>query len=265
MALQTVSLPGGSGGFTAIPVEKDAKTALTSAIKNLFTAAGSHITANEIASGVDGMKGFFNLVLDGALAPTTITAGSNVQALIDTGLGQDTLLGNAATTLFVANGDGDSISSSATASTIIGGAGSDTVSAVGKVSAYLEGGKNQVNFGGGALSLLGTGGNDTVNVVAGNNTVNVGYQATLALTGNGTNDQVTLASGSAVYVSGSNVTTNITGNNETIVLTGSNEHINLIGTGDTIIISGGTNDTITYSAPGKGSSHAATVLGAGSQ
>ncbi len=263
MALQTVSLPGGNGGFTAIPVEHDAKATLTAAIKNLFNAAGSNITANEIASGVDGTKGFFNLVLDGALAPTTITAGANVQALFDTGAGQDTLVGNTATTLFVANNAGDSISSTAAASTIIGGAGSDTVSAVGDVTAYLEGGSNQVNLGGGALSLLGTGGKDTVNVVAGNNTVDAKYKATLDLSGNGTTDQVTLAAGSSVYISGSNVTTKITGNNETIVITGSNEHINLIGSGDTIIIAGGSNDTITYSNPGKGKGHAATVIGGG--
>jgi hypothetical protein len=267
MALATVTLPGGNGGFSAIPVEKDAKATLTTAIKNLFNSAGQNITANEIASGVDGTKGFFNLVLDGALAPTTITAGANVQALFDTGLGQDTLVGNAATTLFVANSAGDSISSAAAASTIIGGAGSDTVSAVGKVTAYLEGGSNQVNLGGGALNLLGTGGHDTVNVTAGKNTVTAAYKATLNLSGNGTTDQVTLGAGSTVFISGSNVTTNITGNNETIVITGSNEHINLIGTGDTIIIQGGTNDTITYSAPGKGGgkggSHAATVIGGG--
>jgi len=263
MALLTVTLPGGNGGFTAIPVEKDAKATLTTAIKNLFNAAGSNITANEIASGVDGTKGFFNLVLDGALAPTTVTAGANVQALFDTGGGQDTLVGNTATTLFVANSAGDSISSAAAASTIIGGAGSDTVSAVGSVTAYLEDGNNQVNLGGGALSLLGTGGDDTVNVVAGKNTVTADYKATLDLSGNGTTDQVTLAAGSSVYISGSNVTTNITGNHETIVITGSNEHINLIGSGDKIIIAGGTNDTITYSTPGKGKGHAATVIGGG--
>jgi Ca2+-binding RTX toxin-like protein len=261
---QTVTLPGGNGSFTTFQVEKDAKAALTTAIKDLFNDAGKNITANEIASGQDGMKGFFNLVLDGALAPTTITAGANVQALFDTGLGQDTLVGNAATTLFVANAAGDSISSAAAASTIIGGAGNDTVTASGNVTAYLDGGNNQVNLGGGALDLLGHGGNDTVNVVSGNDTVNVAYKATLNLSGNGTNDQVTLAAGSAVYVSGSNVTTTITGNNETVVITGSNEVINLVGSGDTIIIKGGTNDTITYSTPGKGKGeHSATVLGAG--
>jgi len=108
--------------------------------------------------------------------------------------------------------------------------------------------------------------------VAGSNTVTAAYKATLNLSGNGTTDQVTLAAGSKVFISGDNITTNITGNNETIIITGSNEHINLIGTGDTIIIAGGTNDTITYSAPGKGGGkggahaaapHAATVIGSG--
>ena len=109
--MATVTLPGGNGNFTTLSVGQDAKTALTTAIKNLFNAAGSNTTPNEIASGVAGEKGFFNLVLDGGLQATTITAGSNVQALFDTGLGQDTLIGNASTTLFTANNAGDSISS----------------------------------------------------------------------------------------------------------------------------------------------------------
>ena len=195
-----------------------------------------------------------------------ISAGANVQALFDTGLGQDTLLGNAATTLFVANGAGDSISSIADASTIIGGAGSDTLSAVGSVTAYLEGGNNLVqserrSFG----DLLGTGGNDTVNVVSGSDTVSVSYKATVALSGSGTTDQLNLATGSTVDISGNNISATIGGNNDTIVFTGSNEHVMLTGKGDTIIISGGTNDTITYSTPGKGGgkghAHAATVIG----
>lgn len=268
MALQTVSLPGGNGGFTAIPVEKDAKATLTTAIKNLFNAAGSNITANEIASGQDGMKGFFNLVLDGALAPTTIMAGANVQALFDTGLGSDTLVGNKATTLFVANSAGDSISSAAAAATIIGGSGSDTVSASGAVTAYLEGGDNVVNESGGTLDLLGKGGNDTVNVVAGKNTINATYKATVNLTGNGTHDQVSLSTGSTVSITGSNVVATITGNNETIYINGSNESINLVGSGDKVIFVGGSNDTITFSSPGKGGGngghgHSATVIGGG--
>jgi hypothetical protein len=259
----TVTLPGGNGSFTAIPVGQDAKTALTAAIKNLFNAAGSNITANELPSGVNGMQGFFNLVLDGQLAATTIAAGTNVQAIFDTGLGQDTLVGNSATTLFVANSAGDSISSSAAASTIVGGAGSDTVSATGAVSAYLEGGSNLVNLAGGALSLLGTGGNDTVNIVSGSNTVTAAYKATVDLTGNGTKDQITLADGSTVSVTGGGVVATVTGNNETIYINGSNESINLVGSGDTVIFIGGSNDTITYTNPGKAHSHSATVIGGG--
>jgi hypothetical protein len=258
-----VTLPGGGGNFTSIAVPHDAKAALTTAIKNLFNAAGSNITANEIASGVSGMKGFFNVVLDGALAATTVSAGTNVQALIDTGLGKDTLLGNASTTLFVGNGAGDSISSMAT-STIIGGAGDDTVSVVGNATAYLEGGNNQVQLKGGSLNLLGTGGSDTVSVVTGSNTVSVAYKATVALSGSGTTDQLNLATGSTVDVSGNNISATIGGNNDTIVFTGSNEHVMLTGTGDTIIISGGNNDTITYSTGGGGSSkHGATAIGGG--
>lgn len=258
-----VTLPGGGGNFTSIAVPHDAKTALTTAIKNLFNAAGSNITANEIASGVDGMKGFFNVVLDGALAATTISAGTNVQALIDTGLGKDTLIGNQSTTLFVANGAGDSISSMAT-STIIGGAGDDTVSVVGNATAYLEGGNNLVQLNGGSLNLLGTGGSDTVNVVGGSDTVSVAYKATVALTGSGTTDQLNLATGSTVDISGNNISATIGGNNDTIVFTGSNEHILLTGKGDTIIISGGNNDTITYSTGGGGSEkHDATAIGGG--
>jgi hypothetical protein len=258
-----VTLPGGNGSFTSIAVPHDAKTALTTAIKNLFNAAGSNITANEIASGVDGTKGFFNVVLDGALAATTISAGTNVQALIDTGLGKDTLVGNQSTTLFVANGAGDSISSMAT-STIIGGAGNDSVSVVGNATAYLEGGNNQVQLSSGSLNLLGTGGSDTVNVVSGSNTVSVAYKATVALSGSGTTDQLNLATGSTVDVAGNNISATIGGNNDTIVFTGSNEHIMLTGKGDTIIISGGNNDTITYSTSGSGSGkHGATAIGGG--
>lgn len=258
--MATVTLPGGNGNFTSLAVDQDAKTALTTAIKSLFTAAGGNVTANEIASGVAGEKGFFNLVLDGGLQATTITAGANVQALFDTGLGQDTLIGNASTTLFTANNAGDFISSVAT-STIIGGAGNDTVSVVGKASAYLEGGNNLVQLKGGAVSLLGTGGNDTVNVLTGANTVSAAYKATVDLTGSGTTDSLTLAAGSNIGVTGSNINATISGNNETIRISGSNEHIQLIGTGDTIIISGGTNDTITYAAPSKQNSHAATLVG----
>jgi Ca2+-binding RTX toxin-like protein len=260
--MATVTLPGGNGNFTSIAVSHDAKTVLTTAIKNLFNAAGSNITANEIASGVDGDKGFFNLVLDGGLHATTVSAGANVQALFDTGLGQDTLVGNKSTTLFTANSAGDSISSIAT-STIIGGAGNDTVSVVGKASAYLEAGDNLVQLGGGSVSLLGTGGNDTVNVVSGANTVSVAYKATVDLIGSNTTDSLTLATGSTIGISGDNINTTITGNNETILVTGSNEHIQLIGSGDKIIISGGTNDTITYTAPGKHNGHAATNMGGG--
>jgi hypothetical protein len=261
--VSTVTLPGGNGSFTVIPVGQDAKMALTAAIKNLFNAAGSNITANELPSGVNGAQGFFNLVLDGQLASTTIAAGANVQAIFDTGLGQDTLVGNSATTLFVANGAGDSISSSAAASTIVGGAGSDTVSANGAVSAYLEGGSNLVNFAGGALSLLGTGGNDTVNIVSGSNTVTAAYKATVDLTGNGTKDQITLADGSTVSVTGGGVVATVTGSNETIYINGSNEIINLVGSGDTVIFVGGSNDTITYTNPGKAHEHSATVIGGG--
>jgi Ca2+-binding RTX toxin-like protein len=261
--MATVTLPGGNGNFTSIAVNQDAKTALTTAIKNLFHAAGSNITANEIASGVNGDKGFFNLVIDGGLHATTITAGANVEALFDTGLGQDTLIGNKSTTLFTANNAGDSISSIAT-STIIGGTGNDTVSVVGKASAYLEAGNNLVQLSNGSVSLLGTGGNDTVNVLSGANTVSATYKATVDLTGSGTTDHLTLAARSTVGVAGNNINATITGNNETIRVTGSNEHIQLIGTGDTIIISGGTNDTITYAAPGKQSGHgAATQIGGG--
>jgi hypothetical protein len=260
--MATVTLPGGNGNFTTLAVSQDAKAVLTTAIKNLFNAAGSNITANEIASGVAGEKGFFNLVLDGGLQSTKITAGANVQALFDTGLGQDTMIGNASTTLFTANNAGDSISSIAT-STIIGGTGNDTVSVVGKASAYLEAGDNLVQLSGGSVSLLGTGGNDTVKVLTGANTVSAAYKATVDLTGSGTTDSVTLAAGSNVGVSGNNINTTISGNNETIRVSGSNEHIQLIGTGDTIIISGGTNDTITYAAPSKQSSHAATQMGGG--
>jgi len=267
MALVTVTLPGGNGNFTNLAVEKDAKAALTSAIKNLFNENSPNITPNEIASGVDGTKGFFNLVLDGALASTTIVAGSNVQALFDTGLGQDTLLGNSATTLFFANNAGDSISSTAAASTIIGGAGSDTVSAQGNISAYLEGGSNQVNLSNGALDLLGTGGNDTVNVIAGSNTVTAAYKTTIDLSGDGTKDKISLATGSTVSITGSNVVATITGNNETIYINGSNESISLIGSGDKVIFVGGSNDTVTYSSPGKGggngNGHSATVIGGG--
>jgi Ca2+-binding RTX toxin-like protein len=258
-----VTLPGGNGSFTTLTVEKDAKVALTSAIKNLFNDAAPNITANEIASGVDGTKGFFNLVLDGALASTTITAGANVQALFDTGLGQDTLVGNDATTLFYANSDGDSISSSAAASTIIGGSGSDTVSAKGDITAYLGDGNNQVNLSNGSLDLLGDGGNDTVNVVTGSNTVTAGYRATINLSGNGTKDKLTLENGSTVSITGSNVVATITGNHETIYINGSNESISLVGSGDKVIFVGGSNDTITYSTPGKGKGHSATVVGGG--
>jgi predicted regulator of Ras-like GTPase activity (Roadblock/LC7/MglB family) len=266
MALVTVTLPGGNGNFTNLAVEKDAKATLTSAIKNLFNENKPNITPNEIASGVDGTKGFFNLVLDGALASTTITAGANVQALFDTGLGKDTLLGNNATTLFFANNDGDSISSTAAASTIIGGTGSDTVSAQGNISAYLEAGSNQVNLSSGSVSLLGTGGNDTVNVVAGSNTVTADYKATIDLSGNNTKDKLALANGSTVSITGSNVVTTITGNNETIYINGSNESISLVGSGDKVIFVGGSNDTVTYSSPGKGNGkghHSATVIGGG--
>ena len=261
MALVTVTIPGGNGNFTSLGVEKDAKAALTSAIKNLFNQAGPNVTPNEIASGVDGTKGFFNLVLDGALASTSITAGANVQALFDTGLGQDTLVGNSATTLFFANNAGDSISSAAAASTIIGGTGSDTVSAQGMVSAYLEAGNNQVNLANGSVSLLGTGGNDTVNVVTGSNTVNAAYKATVDLSGNNTNDKVTLADGSTVSVTGGSVVATITGDNETIYINGSNDSLNLVGRNDTVIFVGGSNDTITYTSPGKGNGHSATVIG----
>jgi len=258
-----VTIPGGNGNFSSISVPSDAKTALTTAIKSLFAAAGSNITANEIASGVDGTKGFFNIVLDGALGATTISAGANVQALVDTGLGQDTLVGNQATTLFVANSAGDSISSMAT-STIIGGAGNDTVSVVGNATAYLEGGNNLVQLSGGALNLLGTGGNDTVNVLSGANTVSVSYKATVELTGSGTTDQLSLGAGSTVDVAGNNISATIGGNNDTIVFTGSNEHILLTGKGDTIVISGGTNDTITYTGTGSAVKHAtATAAGGG--
>jgi hypothetical protein len=198
--MATVTLPGGNGNFTSIAVNQDAKTVLTSAIKNLFHAAGSNITANEIASGVDGDKGFFNLVVDGGIHATTISAGANVQALFDTGLGQDTLIGNKSTTLFTANSAGDSISTIAT-STVIGGAGNDTVSVVGKASTYLEAGNNLVELGGGSVSLLGTGGNDTVNVVSGSNTVSAAYKATVDLTGSNTTDSLTLAKGSTIGVS----------------------------------------------------------------
>jgi hypothetical protein len=263
--MATVTLPGGNGNFTSLTVGNDARAALTSAIKNLFNDAGPNITANEIASGVNGMKGFFNLVLDGALASTSIVAGKNVQALFDTGLGRDTLVGNSATTLFFANNAGDSISTSATASTIIGGAGSDTVSAMGNVSAYLEGGDNLVKLSNGSVSLLGTGGNDTVNVIAGSDTVTAAYKATIDLSGSGTKDQLGLAKGSTVSVTGSNVVATITGNNETIYINGSNESINLVGSGDTVIFVGGKNDTITYSSPGpshgNGKGHSATVIG----
>lgn len=265
MALATVTLPGGNGNFTTLTVEKDAKAVLTSAIKNLFNEAAPNITANEIASGVDGTKGFFNLVLDGALASTTVVAGSNVQALFDTGLGQDTLLGNNATTLFFANNAGDSISSTAAASTIIGGAGSDTVSAQGNVTAYLEGGNNQLNIGNGSANLLGTGGNDTVNVVAGSNTVTAAYKATFDLSGDNTKDKLTLANGSTVSITGGNVVATITGNNETIYINGSNESISLVGSGDKVIFVGGSNDTVTYTTPGNGhgKGHSATVIGGG--
>ena len=261
MALATVSIPGSNGNFTTLTVEKDAKAALTSAIKNLFNQAAPNITANEIASGVNGMKGFFNLVLDGALASTSITAGANVQALFDTGLGHDTLVGNSATTLFFANNAGDSISSSATASTIIGGTGSDTVTAQGIVSAYLEGGNNQVNLSNGSVSLLGTGGKDTVNVVAGSNTVTAAYKATIDLSGDNTKDKVTLADGSTVSMTGGSVVATITGNNETIYVNGSHDSVNLVGSNDTVIFVGGGNDTITYSSPGKSQGHSATVIG----
>ncbi|HEX4505628.1 MAG TPA: hypothetical protein VH722_07840 [Alphaproteobacteria bacterium] len=261
MALVTVTLPGGNGNFTSLAVEKDAKAALTSAIKDLFNQAGPNITANEIASGVDGTKGFFNLVLDGALASTTVVAGTSVQALFDTGLGQDTLIGNAATTLFFANNAGDSISSTAAAATIIGGAGSDTVSAQGMVSAYLEAGNNQVNLSNGSVSLLGTGGNDTVNVLAGSNTVTAAYKATIDLSGDNTKDKLTLADGSTVSITGGSLVATITGNNETIYVNGTGDSVNLVGSNDTVIFVGGANDTITYSAPGKSSSHSATVIG----
>jgi hypothetical protein len=258
-----VTLPGGGGNFTSIAVPHDAKTALTTAIKNLFNAAGSNITANEIASGVNGMKGFFNVVLDGALAGTTVSAGTNVQALIDTGLGKDTLVGNQSTTLFVGNGAGDSISSMAT-STIIGGAGDDTVSVVGNATAYLEGGNNLVQLSGGSLNLLGTGGNDTVSVVSGSDTVTASYKVTVALSGSGTTDQLNLATGSTVDVSGNNISATVGGNNDTIVFTGSNEHVLLTGKDDTIIISGGNNDTIIFSTGGGGSAkHGATAIGGG--
>ena len=261
MALVTVTIPGANGNFTSLGVEKDAKAALTTAIKNLFNSSAPNITANEIASGVDGTKGFFNLVLDGALASTSITAGANVQALFDTGLGQDTLVGNSATTLFFANNAGDSISSSAAASTIIGGAGSDTVSAQGAVSAYLEAGNNQVNLSNGSVSLLGTGGSDKVNVVAGSNTVTAAYKATIDLSGANTKDKVTLADGSTVSVTGGSVVATITGNNEAIYINGSNDSLNLVGSNDTVIFVGGGNDTITYSSPGKSQGHSATVIG----
>jgi hypothetical protein len=255
-----VTLPGGGGNFTSIAVPHDAKTALTEAVKNLFTAAGANITANEIASGVNGTPGFFNVVLDGALAGTEIKAGTNVEALIDTGLGKDTLVGNKSTTLFVANGAGDSVSSMAT-STIIGGAGDDTVSVIGNATAYLEAGDNLVKLSGGALSLLGTGGNDTVSVVSGANTVTAAYKLTVDLSGSNTTDRLSLGTNSTVDVAGSGISATIGGNNETIVLTGSNEHIMLTGKGDTIIISGGSHDTITYSGVSGAVKHAATAIG----
>jgi hypothetical protein len=265
MAGASVSLPGGSGSFTTFNIGSDAKKAVTAAIKQLFNAAGQNITANEIASGVDGDKGFFNVVLDGALKATTITAGNNVQALIDTGLGHDTLVGNASTTLFVGNSQGDSFSSMATASTIVGGAGNDTVAITGgSATAYLEGGNNLVNVSGGAVTLSGTGGTDTVNVAGGANTVSAAYKATIDIIAGGT-DTISLAKGSQVNISGNNVNAVITGSNETITITGSNEYINLIGKNDTIIVSGGSNDTITYSdgTAGKhrGSDDSATTAG----
>ena len=66
-----VTLPGGGGNFTSIAVPHDAKTALTAAIKTLFNAAGSNITANEIASGVSGAKGFFSTMVPEYLSFTS--------------------------------------------------------------------------------------------------------------------------------------------------------------------------------------------------
>lgn len=246
--MATVSIPGGGGSFTTIQIGNDAKTVVAGAIKQLFTTAGKNITANEIASGVDGDKGFFNLVLDGALKATKIIAGANVQALIDTGLGSDTLIGNKSTTLFIGNNDGDSISS-VTKSTIVGGAGNDTVVVTGSATAYLEGGNNLVSVSAGAVTLAGTGGNDTVDVGGGANTVSAAYKVTIDLMGKGGTDELDLAKGSTVKISGSNITTVINGSDETITISGSNEHISLTGSGDTVIIAGGSNDTITYSSP----------------
>jgi hypothetical protein len=243
MPESTVTLPGAGGNYTGLTVPTDAKAVLATAIRNLFHAAGRHTVANEIASGMAGKSGYFNAVIDGALDGTTIQAGKFVQAIFDTGLGKDTLLGNKSTTLFLANNQGDYIRSVAD-STIIGGRGSDTISVTAKALIYLENGKNQVQLSGGNITLAGQGGQDTVNVIKGKNTVNARYETSVNVTGANQKDILNLAKNSTVKIGADHSAVTVSGNNETIVLRGNDDKVFVRGVNDTIKIEGGTNDTI---------------------
>src|SRR5271156_4653267 len=163
--MATVTLPGSGKSFINITTGADASVALTSAIKSLFTAAGKNITANVVGSGQAGSAGFFNLIEESSSKNVSDTAGTGVQAIVNIGTGKDTLIGNASTTLLVANGAGDSISTAVTGSgvaSVFGGAGDDTVSVTGNAKIYLGTGSNEVILSGSdSVSLLGTGGSDT--------------------------------------------------------------------------------------------------------
>jgi len=243
--MATATLPGGgSKNNVTITIGSDANVALQTAINSLFKAAGKNITANTVASGAAGKAGFFNYLPDtvATKSATNLKAGINVQAIIDTqGHAGDTLTGGTKTTLLVGNASGDRIINKTTA-TVFGGAGNDTVDVTGKVSAYLEAGKNSVNLNGAdSVSLLGTGGSDTVNISAGANTVSAMYAANVSIMGTNSNDTLTLGSKSAVTVSGAKDRITLAGNGSvSVMVTGSGDTINAGAGAATITAGAGT-------------------------
>jgi len=144
----TATLPGAGKAFVTITAGADDHTQLQAAINAEFVNAKPNITAATVASGAAGKAGFFNLVFDDAATSKAFTAGTGVQAIIDTGAGTDTLTGSAQTNLIVGGTAGNVINTNLASgvASVFGGDGSDTVNVSGKAQAYLEGGKNVVNL-----------------------------------------------------------------------------------------------------------------------
>ena len=277
--MATVTLPGSGANFVKITTGTDDQKVLQTAIKNLFNAAGPNITAVTVPSGSGATSGFFNLVFNAGSKATDLTAGANVQAIIDNGTGADTLTGGKSTTVLVGDAKGDLFKTSASGiATVFGGAGADTVDVSGKAVTYLEGGKNVVNLAGGdSVSLKGTGKGsaDTVNITAGKNTVLSAYEATVDIKATKGSETLTLAAGSKVSISGSHDTVTLSSSGSTVTISGSSDSVKISGSNKVTVgakssdtISLGKNSTISLGASDtlnlSGSKAAAVVTASGS-